>query len=252
MLKNWGIIRAEVLDPFARFKGKLSIVKHATERPTEEVISRAYSRLEERKYNLATNNCEHFATWCKTEEKVTPQVTSVKTCALKHVLWSLGPTVADLCRQFRDLITSLLKKGDIELGFKEFEPCEQKIMEIGSKIFGANITTLAGKDKGSVVKHLKSIVNQAENKTKNSLKISAALTALVELVFCSLDIHQMYKDFKQGLIRKLTFLKDALVRVTRCVGAVAGHFVGCKKIATDLSKLSVTCVVTAATTFSCS
>lgn len=30
------------------------------------VIRRAQSRLGERKYNLLFNNCEHFATWCKT------------------------------------------------------------------------------------------------------------------------------------------------------------------------------------------
>jgi hypothetical protein len=30
------------------------------------VVSRAKSRLGEQKYNLLFNNCEHFATWCKT------------------------------------------------------------------------------------------------------------------------------------------------------------------------------------------
>ena len=29
------------------------------------VVNRAESRLGERQYNLLTNNCEHFATWCK-------------------------------------------------------------------------------------------------------------------------------------------------------------------------------------------
>lgn len=32
----------------------------------EETIRRARSRLGERKYDLALNNCEHFALWCKT------------------------------------------------------------------------------------------------------------------------------------------------------------------------------------------
>lgn len=31
-----------------------------------ETMARAYSRLGETKYNLALNNCEHFAIWCKT------------------------------------------------------------------------------------------------------------------------------------------------------------------------------------------
>lgn len=33
--------------------------------PKEEVIQRAKSRLGEKKYNLITNNCEHFVRWCR-------------------------------------------------------------------------------------------------------------------------------------------------------------------------------------------
>ena len=32
----------------------------------EETIARAQSRIGEKEYNLVTNNCEHFALWCKT------------------------------------------------------------------------------------------------------------------------------------------------------------------------------------------
>lgn len=32
----------------------------------EETVARARSRIGEEKYNLAANNCEHFAIWCKT------------------------------------------------------------------------------------------------------------------------------------------------------------------------------------------
>lgn len=32
----------------------------------EETLKRARSRIGERKYNLLTNNCEHFVVWCKT------------------------------------------------------------------------------------------------------------------------------------------------------------------------------------------
>jgi len=34
-----------------------------------QVLQRAISRLRERKYNPFTENCEHFATWCKTGER---------------------------------------------------------------------------------------------------------------------------------------------------------------------------------------
>jgi Lecithin retinol acyltransferase/PspA/IM30 family len=38
------------------------------------VIERAESRLGERQYNLLTNNCEHFANWCKTGRNTSQQL----------------------------------------------------------------------------------------------------------------------------------------------------------------------------------
>ncbi|MGY6530139.1 MAG: lecithin retinol acyltransferase family protein [Cyanobacterium sp.] len=38
------------------------------------VLERAFSRLGENKYNLLFNNCEHFATWCKTGINESKQV----------------------------------------------------------------------------------------------------------------------------------------------------------------------------------
>ena len=40
----------------------------------EETVRRARSRLGEGGYNLALNNCEHFAVWCKTGIKDSSQV----------------------------------------------------------------------------------------------------------------------------------------------------------------------------------
>lgn len=40
------------------------------------VIERAESRLGERQYNLLTNNCEHFATWCKLGKSESAQLAS--------------------------------------------------------------------------------------------------------------------------------------------------------------------------------
>jgi len=41
-----------------------------------EVVQRAISKLGEGDYNLFTNNCEHFATWCKTGTPCSSQVNS--------------------------------------------------------------------------------------------------------------------------------------------------------------------------------
>ena len=44
----------------------------------DEICERALSRLNENNYNLITNNCEHFATWCVTGVEKSEQVESVK------------------------------------------------------------------------------------------------------------------------------------------------------------------------------
>ena len=43
----------------------------------EETVQRARSRLGETAYNLALNNCEHFAVWCKTGVSESAQVNRI-------------------------------------------------------------------------------------------------------------------------------------------------------------------------------
>ncbi|AFZ37280.1 hypothetical protein Sta7437_3792 [Stanieria cyanosphaera PCC 7437] len=45
--------------------------------PKEFVVIRAYSRLGETAYSLFCNNCEHFASWCKTGHSISEQVPGV-------------------------------------------------------------------------------------------------------------------------------------------------------------------------------
>ena len=45
----------------------------------DEVIARAKSRLGERSYDLWDNNCEHFATWCRSDERESPQIDITET-----------------------------------------------------------------------------------------------------------------------------------------------------------------------------
>ncbi|MEM9002188.1 MAG: lecithin retinol acyltransferase family protein [Cyanobacteria bacterium P01_F01_bin.86] len=40
------------------------------------VVQRAESRLGEQRYDLLTNNCEHFATWCKTGHQLSSQLSA--------------------------------------------------------------------------------------------------------------------------------------------------------------------------------
>ena len=43
----------------------------------EETVRRARGELGKEEYNLVTNNCEHFAIWCKTGLKESSQINSI-------------------------------------------------------------------------------------------------------------------------------------------------------------------------------
>ena len=53
----------------------------------EETVSRAYSRLGETNYNLLTNNCEHFAIWCKTNLSESWQINDLLEVSQKPHLY---------------------------------------------------------------------------------------------------------------------------------------------------------------------
>ena len=63
----------------------VSVINHVNASPTGVTLRRAMSRLGEQNYNLLFNNCEHFATWCKTGRHRSVQVDSVVDRARK---WS--------------------------------------------------------------------------------------------------------------------------------------------------------------------
>ena len=74
--KNPG--KAKVVEGKIKFdtNANFYVIKHtlASCFDPETVISRAESKLGERKYNAFTNNCEHFALWCKTGVSSSEQI----------------------------------------------------------------------------------------------------------------------------------------------------------------------------------
>lgn len=62
--------------PMAEFLkgGTASIVAYESCDPVEIVLARAISRLGELNYSIPSNNCEHFARWCKTGIEESGQV----------------------------------------------------------------------------------------------------------------------------------------------------------------------------------
>ena len=59
----------------------------------EETVARARSRLGETSYNLFTNNCEHFAIWCKTGVSESMQVNNMLGSLLNNSRWQFRKPV---------------------------------------------------------------------------------------------------------------------------------------------------------------
>ncbi len=68
------VIRRTRIDAFACGR-PIQVRAYAAYDPLDVVVDRATSRLGETKYHFAFNNCEHFATWSKTGEHKSEQVT---------------------------------------------------------------------------------------------------------------------------------------------------------------------------------
>ncbi|ACK70658.1 NC domain protein [Gloeothece citriformis PCC 7424] len=91
----------------------------------EIVVQRAESRLGEQKYNLLFNNCEHFATWCKTGindskqvRDFVPIITQLQTSNLYNPLKeALGQTDSKTAKQ---LLNEAL--GDIKVAWDDIQP----------------------------------------------------------------------------------------------------------------------------------
>jgi hypothetical protein len=72
--KTHAAIRQTPIKRFAR-GAVIQVKPYGSSDPPDVTLDRARSRLGEAKYNLAFNNCEHFATWCKTGVHASIQVT---------------------------------------------------------------------------------------------------------------------------------------------------------------------------------
>ena len=62
-----GVIKKEKYSDFFKKGDKVSVEPDDEKKPlpTKEIVKRAKSRIHDRGYNLFTNNCEHFARWCR-------------------------------------------------------------------------------------------------------------------------------------------------------------------------------------------
>ncbi len=68
------------MEAFAK-GGKARVVTSHSDFDIEDIIARAESRLEEMRYSTVSNNCEHFASWCRTGQRESKQVRRAITAA---------------------------------------------------------------------------------------------------------------------------------------------------------------------------
>ena len=73
--KNFEIVKARVTRHPYKFRDEnVYLLKHDNCLDQDEVVSRAQKKLGDEKYHVITNNCEHFAMWCKTGNSSSDQV----------------------------------------------------------------------------------------------------------------------------------------------------------------------------------
>jgi hypothetical protein len=85
----------------------------------DEVITRARSHLNENGYNLFLNNCDHFATWCKTDKHYSIQVDLLKKM------------VIEICK-------ALDNSGNKETEFAKYAEIASQMHEIAEIIMSQN------------------------------------------------------------------------------------------------------------------
>jgi len=87
--------------------------------PAEEVVERALSKVGETGYDLLSNNCEHFATWCKTGRFRSSQVeTFSRRSAALGVKALVKPSVEFAAKQLAEVAAKQSAKQFLKTGGK--------------------------------------------------------------------------------------------------------------------------------------
>jgi hypothetical protein len=143
-----GPVCRTTLEDFCNGKG-YSVRPHSSAKlEPEEIVHRAESRLEESKYNLAFNNCEHFVNWCIDKQNSSEQVTTV-------VKWSVnagrsavsvlktgpGPAVATSAAECGKSLKAYLA-GDIS-GEKLLEDMSSSVISTSAMTYYAGLGQMA-------------------------------------------------------------------------------------------------------------
>lgn len=166
----------------------LLLHEHSLDRA--EVIHRARSKLGEKQYCPFTNNCEHFAMWCKTGKSSSDQVRKAKDMVGKEFHTALDNFF-------------IIKAA--------------KFVKTGVRVVSKKITNQASKE----------VFTQSAKKSLSySAKLGVASGALLEGIMTAYDIKRAHIDMKQGNMTREVFNETAGKRVATGVGRFGGSSVG--------------------------
>jgi len=173
--------------------------------PADEVIKRAKSRLDEASYDLLGNNCEHFASWCKTGIEYSSQVANFKDTVHRHDNnWRIAAAASKF------LAKAFGRSHDVK-----------KALNIGGKAvnIGLNVTS-AGKDVGNAVSKMA---------VKEVKHVASALNFIETGIVLVLEVGAVYRDIQRARSQRLAgeitrdeFLRVTIKRTSEGVGCAAG------------------------------
>ena len=163
--------------------------------PVDEVVERAYSRLGEAKYNPFTNNCEHFARWCKTGRAKSKQAQQFGS---RMGLASQNAASMGIAEGFESLVAGSLGKVS-KFGLSG-------IRQRAGQVFGATSAKVG------------------------ALACNVAITLATEAAMFTKDAYNAYSKYKSGAISHEEFLRVLGERgcesVGGAIGAIGGGILG--------------------------
>ena len=205
------------------------VIKHDRCFDPETVVSRAKSKLGERKYHPVTNNCVHFALWCKTGVSSSEQVNSVKdtlktgvndvTDTLNTGTWRAA--VAANTRVKAIVKTEVSHEVTREFVNHTLHGKGHQIVSSGVGAMSKQLMTQTTVKTGQEV-----VKNGMTAMTKESNAGVLACAVAFESLFAAYDINSAYAYKKEEKIRLSEFTKTVGKEIVTGIFDVAGCTLG--------------------------
>lgn len=177
--------------------------------PVDKVLQRAKEGLGKTDYSLFKNNCEHFATYCKTGKAVSHQVYWAKWKAIE----SAG-SGAILGMKSAYTVYKTARQAGKEC-YKSIAKETAKVAKSGGKIARALVNEARKQGSKSLVDSTAKVATSetVEKVSKSSNRVGAGLLVAFEVGTCAYDIYQMNKKKKEGKISDRDYNMNVTQRV---------------------------------------